>query len=783
MAREELLAQALGWESEEFFRLVTGTIHDAIFITDLDGNLVFASKRAEEISGYRAAEFLGRNLWSVLAPEAAAQARVRLDALRAGEEPSPVFEGQIVRKDGRRVWMEVSFSSIAREGRVVGRLGVARDITERKAAEAALRESERRYRLVAENSTDVIWVRDMDLRLTYISPSVAKLRGYTPEEAMAQAPEESLTPASLELVGAAMREELAREADGRADPFRSRTVEIEVKRKDGSTVWTEVKVSFLRDETGRPVGILGSGRDISERRRVEDATRLQSAALEAAANGIVITDRDGVIIWTNPGFTQLTGYGADEVIGRTPRVLKSGQHDAPFYAAIWRTIHSGRAWHGEMVNRRRDGSLYHEEQTITPVRGRGGEITNFIAIKQDITERKRLTERLLRTEKLAMLGELIGGIAHELNNPLSVLIGHAQLLHTAGREDPQLERRTEKILDAANRAIRIVRNFLTVVRQRPPEKTAVSVNEIIQKTLDLFVYQARVGNVELVTDLSPAVPLTAADPQQLQQVVLNLANNALQAIGAARRSGTLRVATGLAPDRAAIRITVSDDGAGIPAEVLPRIFEPLFTTKPPGEGTGLGLAIVQAVVAEHGGSVAVESECGHGTTFTVTLPVTAPASPPAAPAATSAMPAGLRVLVVDDEAPVREMIAEALKRQGVSVETVASGREALDALARAAVDVVITDVRMPEMTGTELWTRIAAQSPDLARRTIFCTGSVVRPATRRFIEETGCLAMSKPFEWPAFFAAVAEAASRGAAGPGASGPGGGARASGVVPNG
>lgn len=665
------------------------------------------------------------------------------------------------------MWLEVSFSSIERGGRAVDRLGVARDITDRKAAEAALRESERRYRLVTENSTDVIWVRDLDLRLTYISPSVAKLRGYTPEEAMVQAPEESLTPASLELVGAVMGEELAREREGRPDPFRSRTVELEVKRRDGSTVWTEVKISFLRDEQGHPIGILGAGRDVSERRRVEDTTRLQSAALEAAANGIVITDRDGTIIWANPGFTQLTGYGAEEVIGRTPRVLKSGRHDVAFYQDIWGTIRSGRAWHGEMVNRRKDWSLYHEEQTVTPVRGRDGEITHYVAIKQDVTERRRLTERLIRAEKLATLGELVGGIAHELNNPLAVLIGHAQLLHTAGRQDPQLERRTEKILAAANRAARIVRNFLTAVRQRPPEKTAVSVNEIIQKTLDLLAYQARVGDVEVVTDLSPEVPLTAADPQQLQQVILNLANNAIQAMGAARREGTLHVATGLTPDRSAIRITVSDDGPGIPPDVLPRIFEPLFTTKPPGEGTGLGLAIVQAIVVEHGGGIAVESECGRGTTFTVTLPVSAPAAPPAAPAAVRAIPAGLRVLVVDDETPVREMIAEALTRQGARVEAVSSGAEALDVLSRDPVDVVIMDVRMPGMPGTELWTRIESVKPDLAKRTMFCTGSVVGETTWRFIEETGCSVVRKPFEWPAFFAAVAETASRGAAGPGA----------------
>src|SRR5437016_1282773 len=265
MTMQELLAQALVWESEEFFRLITGSIHDAIFVTDLEGRLVFANKRAEAISGYRVEEFRGKELWCILVPDTLAQAQARLDAVRAGETPSPILEGQIIRKDGSLAWVEVSASNIEQNGRVVGRLGVVRDVT--------------------------------------------------------------------------------------------------------------------------------------DRRRVEDNMRLQSAALEAAVNGILITDREGTIIWTNPGFTQLTGYDADEAVGRTPGILKSGRHDAPFYHDLWQTIRSGRAWHGEIVNRRKDGSLYHEEQTITPVRGRDGEITHFIAIKQDITARKRLTDRLVEQQK------------------------------------------------------------------------------------------------------------------------------------------------------------------------------------------------------------------------------------------------------------------------------------------------------------------------------------------------------------------------------------------------
>jgi len=498
---KQRLARALR-ESEGRYRLITENINDAIFLADLEGRLVFGNRRGEEITGYLEKEFAGRPLFSLLTPEGAQQASARLEAVRAGDKVSPIFEAQIIRKDGSRVWVEAAVTNVVKDGAVVGRLGVARDIT----------------------------------------------------------------------------------------------------------------------------------------------------------------------------------------------------------------------------------------------------------------ERKRLQEQVIQAEKLATLGQLIAGIAHELNNPLAAMVGHAQMLRL-GQQDPKVAARADRIVDAAQRATRIVRNFLTAARRHHPERTAVSINDIVTKTLELLAYQLRVNNIEVESALAPDLPQIGGDPHQLQQVVLNLVNNAIQAM-APSGQGRLRIASSLSPDRSMIRLAVTDNGPGIPPEHLPRVLEPFFTTKPQGEGTGLGLAIAQGIVTDHGGIIAVESTPAQGATFSVTLPVTAPpvAKPAAPPAKT--FPKDLRVLVVDDEAGLREMMAEALAGQGARVETAPGGRQALEILARVPVDVLVLDVRMPEVSGTDLWTRISRANPALARRTVFCTGDVIGPETHDLIAGTGCPSVSKPFEWTRFFDAVAEAASR-----------------------
>ncbi len=615
----------------------------------------------------------------------------------------------------------------------------------------ALSESEERYRLITENVNDAIFLLDLEGRVLFANRRGTELTGYHLEEFRDRPVFSLLTPQGAQQAYSRLQAAFAGQG---VAPF----FEAEIIRKDGSRFWAEVSgTNVVKD--GQVLGRLAVASDITERKQAEQELHLQSTALESAANAILITDREGTIIWINSAFTGLTGYVAEEAIGQTPRILKSGRQDPSFYRDLWRTILAGQVWHGEIVNRRKDGSLYTAEQTITPVRDERGEISHFVGIKQDTTERKRLQEQLIQAEKLATLGELIAGIAHELNNPLAAMVGHAQLLR-ASQQDPAVAARADRIVEAARRATRIVRNFLTFARKHRPEKAAVSVNEVIAKTLDLLSYQLRVANVEVQTDLDPSLPAIEADPYQIQQVVLNLLNNAWQAMAAARGQGTLRIGSTLTPDRRSVRVTVADDGPGILPDHLPHIFDPFFTTKVPGEGTGLGLPIAKGIVAEHGGTLTVESEPGRGATFVVTLPIGEAPAPPAPAPVPAAIPAGLHVLVVDDEPALLEVMAEALAGRSCLVQTASSGREALERLSREGADVAVLDLRMPEMPGTEVWKEISRTNPALARRTVFCTGDVVTEETRAFLASTGCLTVSKPFELSQFLDAVAAAAAR-----------------------
>jgi PAS domain S-box-containing protein len=371
--------------------------------------------------------------------------------------------------------------------------------------------------------------------------------------------------------------------------------------------------------------------------------------------------------------------------------------------------------------------------------------------------------RLVQSEKLAAIGELVAGVAHELNNPLTSIIGFAQLLQHSQMDD-QSQQDLDKIVAQARRAAGIVRGLLDFARQYPPMRKPVQINDVLDSTLDLLAYELRIGSIAWTTHYAPDLPLTMADPQQLQQVFVNLVHNACQAMSAAHGHGHLTITSAL--DRPAflnrqhraqpvIRIIVHDDGPGISYDLMPHIFNPFFTTKPPGEGTGLGLAVCHGIVSEHGGHIWAEAEQAQdgspgGATFFVELPVIPPEMPHQAGMSERTQhpisPGAARVLVVDDEREILEMVVRALQREGYQVDAASDGETALSRLAETDYDLILCDVRMSGLSGQEVYRQIAAQNLDLARCIIFITGDTVSPATHRFLEETGTSYLGKPFE-------------------------------------
>jgi two-component system NtrC family sensor kinase len=374
-----------------------------------------------------------------------------------------------------------------------------------------------------------------------------------------------------------------------------------------------------------------------------------------------------------------------------------------------------------------------------------------LCVIRDVTDQKMLQEQLIQSEKMSAIGQLVSGVAHELNNPLAGISAFAQLLLSEKRFPPDQRTAAEMIYAEARRASRIVQNLLTFARQHKPERTPTSVNQVLDDTLELRGYELRVRGIDVQRDYDEQSPETMADAHQLQQVFLNLITNAEQAMERAERDQQrLAIRTRRTGDL--IRIEVEDTGPGIPPNLLERIFNPFFTTKPTGSGTGLGLSISLGIVREHEGRIWAENAPQGGARFVIELPIVAPRPTgefQSAPAS-HLVADRLHVLVVDDEASVRVALQRYLSSKGHEVETTASGREALARMREDAFDAVIIDMRMPDVSGEQLFGELKARDPSYAERVIFTTGQLVDDSVRTFLASTGRPCVPKPFEFTAF---------------------------------
>ena len=373
---------------------------------------------------------------------------------------------------------------------------------------------------------------------------------------------------------------------------------------------------------------------------------------------------------------------------------------------------------------------------------------NITALKQAEVQVQHQQEALYQQEKLAAMGFLLASVSHELNNPLSIVMMQADLLREELGQTPAAERITE-LSQSAERCVRIVRNFLTLARQNPPQRTAVQLNAVIEEVMTLLAYALRVDNIVVHQHLATDLPTLWADPYQLHQVVLNLVTNAQQALRETAVSRQLTITTHAEATCTSVVFEVADTGRGIPVELQARIFEPFFTTKPPGVGTGLGLPLCQGIIESHGGAITVQSQAGHGTVFRVALPVTVmpmtkPSVPFIEPPASMAMPQ-MAILVVDDEEGISKALAYLFRRDGHRVETAANGHLALARLQERQYDLILCDLRMPELDGPGLYRALGFHAPHLLPRFIFLTGDTLNPEAQAFFNQTGAVRLNKPF--------------------------------------
>jgi signal transduction histidine kinase/ActR/RegA family two-component response regulator len=361
---------------------------------------------------------------------------------------------------------------------------------------------------------------------------------------------------------------------------------------------------------------------------------------------------------------------------------------------------------------------------------------------------KERTERLLQSEKLATMGSLLAGVAHELNNPLAALSGQAQLLLLTQRDPAVVAQRAAKITDAVGRCVRIVRNFLALARQQPPERKATQLAQVIDGAVELLAYELKSDGVEMTVHVASDVPVMWADAHQLHQLFVNLINNAQHAMRRQPAPRRIAIAVRFVAQTHRVHIEVRDTGPGIPPEIQRRVFEPFFTTKPQGEGTGLGLSLCAGIVQDHGGIMTLESTPGAGAAFHIEVPVVKPPQAAAVEGAMSAPPlAPQRLLVVDDEVSVGEALAEALQRDGHAVDVAPNGTRALELLAAARYDAIISDTKMPSLDGEGFYAEVLRRFPRLRGRIVFVTGDVLSNEKRAFLDSTGAPFVFKPYDF------------------------------------
>ncbi len=377
-----------------------------------------------------------------------------------------------------------------------------------------------------------------------------------------------------------------------------------------------------------------------------------------------------------------------------------------------------------------------------------GNLQKSLAQLEKTVEILRATQaQLSHSEKLSAVGEFVAGVAHELNNPLTALIGYAELLQMSTVSDD--DRASLKcISSSAERCHKIVQSLLSFARQHPPERKVSNVNALVDAVIEILIYDLRTNNIRVEKELSPQLPRLLLDPHQIQQVFLNIVNNARQAIEAHRPRGLIRITTSAAGQR--VRITFQDDGPGISEENLAKIFNPFFTTKPVGKGTGLGLSLSYGIIQEHGGSISAASKLGHGTTFIIELPITNSSEDISAASAELPPPPlaqgkGRKVLVVDDEVDILNLASQILSRQDYRVQTAVDGESALRHLAAERFDLIISDWKMPGLNGQQRFERLLATDAQAASRMVFMTGDVLSEKTEKFLRENGKTCLAKPF--------------------------------------
>ena len=647
------------------------------------------------------------------------------------------------------------------DGRLVEVQSVGRDVTERVLAEQARQETERLRRTALEAALDGYVALDVDGRIIEFNAAAEAIFDYSREALLGRPMAEILVPHELrEKHNAAFRRHLA---TGETHIL-GRRIEVPALRRDGTVF--PIELVIVRGTIAEKPVFIAYLRDLTEQKKAAAALAEREAQIRAITEGVPLSI---VISAVHEPRVLFVNARARQTLG-----LDAGQAGASVLA-VWK-----HPAHRLELARRVEAEAIVDAFETTFIRADGREMPALVSARRvehqgqpavlaaitDVSRQREAEaeiavqrEALHQSEKMTALGSLLAGVAHELNNPLSVVVGYSSMLTELSR-DPAVTDRAAKIHAAAERCSRIVRTFLAMARKRPPTRGAVDLNEVVRSALELAAYGLRSAGIQVETDLAADLPVLWGDEDQMHQVVTNLVVNAQQALVLVEPPRRLAVTT--RRDGDLVEIVVADNGPGIADEVRARIFEPFFTTKAAGVGTGVGLSVCKAIVTAHEGEIRAEAAHGPGpgtgTRIVVRLPLAAARAAsaeslpeePADPA-----PLSLNVLVVDDEPDIAAMVAEMLRQDGHVAEIARDARTALDIVERADVDLIVSDLRMADLDGPGLYRAVREKRPDLAERMLFITGDVLAADIDRFLAETGAAVVEKPLDPVAFRRAVA----------------------------
>ncbi len=711
--------------SEERFRMAVSGSTSGIWDWDLETDDEYFSPRWKQVLGYEDHELENRleTFNNALHPDDAERVKDALLAHFYRQDPYNI-EFRLRHKDGHYIWVHSRGHAIwDRNGKPIRMAGATTDISGRKEAEEKLlREKERTERYLNIAGT-MILALDRKGKVTLINDKGCDILGYTKGEVIGKDWFElAVPPEERDTIRRHFRKIISKEEDF------FEYLENDILTGNGERRLIAWHNTRMIDEDGAITGILSSAQDVTERKEAEEKIRTLSQAVEQSPSMVVITDIKGDVEYVNPKFEEVTGYELIEIIGENLRILKTGHTKPDEYRRMWNALTTGEEWHCEFRNRKKNGEEYWDLSSITPIKGTDGRITHYLAVKEDITERRQTEDALRQAQKMEGIGHLTGGIAHDFNNLLGIIIGNLEILEEDLEGNEELVEQAEAAKKAALRGADLIKRLLLFSRQEPIQSNPVNVNDIIVG-MHGFLLKSLTKEIDIKVNLSDNIWLTDINPGDFETTLVNLAVNARDAMPG---GGILQIKSrnkifkkgdaGLLPDMAPgpyVMISVRDNGYGMPKEIFALIFDPFFTTKDKSKGTGLGLSMVYGFVSRSRGQVGVESELGRGTAFHLYLPKSTTEEVQETPLMEprEELPRGDEtILIVDDEPELSGLVVSILESLGYRTLVAEDGPEAMDVLkARGSeIDLLFTDVIMPGgLNGFELAVQAKWLMPDL----------------------------------------------------------------------